>query len=81
MIKRFSHRALLAGIVLACLAPASFAVKPNKDKERCDDRDRREHRCGQVPEGGSAAIYLLGAGVTCLGAMFVRARSAQVARS
>jgi hypothetical protein len=27
-----------------------------------------------VPEGGSAAVYLLGAGITCLGAMVVRLR-------
>jgi hypothetical protein len=30
-----------------------------------------------VPEGGSALVYVLGAGMTCLGAMAVRARSAR----
>ncbi len=30
--------------------------------------------CQQVPEGGSTAIYLIGAGATCLVAMFVRSR-------
>ncbi len=28
-----------------------------------------------VPEGGSALVYVLGAGVTCLGAMALRSRS------
>jgi hypothetical protein len=30
-----------------------------------------------VPEGGSALVYVLGAGMTCLGAMAVRSRSAR----
>jgi hypothetical protein len=30
-----------------------------------------------VPEGGSALVYVLGAGITCLGAMVVRSRSAR----
>ena len=30
-----------------------------------------------VPEGGSALVYVLGAGMTCLGAMVVRSRSAR----
>jgi hypothetical protein len=35
----------------------------------------------QVPEGGSAAIYLIGAGLTCFGAMFLRSRAANPAQS
>jgi len=30
-----------------------------------------------VPEGGSAAIYLLGTGLACFGAMYVRYRAAK----
>jgi hypothetical protein len=31
-------------------------------------------KCRQVPDGGSAASYLLAVGATCLGAMLVRSR-------
>jgi hypothetical protein len=34
-----------------------------------------------LPEGGSALVYVLGAGLTCLGAMAVRARSARPKQS
>jgi hypothetical protein len=71
-MKSVSRKCLLALAVLLCLAPASFAGKP-KDRG-CDD-GRRDKHCRKVPEGGSAAVYLLGAGITCLGAMFVRSRS------
>ena len=37
-------------------------------------------RCN-VPEGGSALVYVLGTGVTCLGAMAVRSRSARPEQS
>ena len=70
-MKSVIRKCLLALGVLLCLASASLA-KP-RDKG-CGDHGRREH-CRQVPEGGSAAIYLLGAGLTCLGAMVVRSRS------
>jgi hypothetical protein len=55
----------LAAVVICCLVPASFADQgfhpPKKRKQ-------------QVPEGGSTAIYLLGAGLTCFGAMFLRSK-------
>ncbi len=66
-----SRKCLLAVVVLLCMAPASFANKPYKHK---DDKCRPGVNCQQVPEGGSAAIYLLGAGITCLGAMLIRYR-------
>jgi hypothetical protein len=73
-----SNRKLaLAALFLMCLVPASFAAKP-KDRG-CDPK--RDRRCQQVPEGGSAAIYLLGAGITCLGAMVIRSRSLQTNQS
>ncbi len=67
-MKSLSRKCLLAVVVLLCMAPASFANKPDKDK--C----RPGVNCQQVPESGSAAIYLLGAGITCLGAMLIRYR-------
>jgi hypothetical protein len=66
-----SSRKLMLAVLLLCLVPTAFA-KP-KDDKKCDPR--RDRRCQQVPEGGSAAIYLLGAGITCLGAIVVRSRS------
>jgi hypothetical protein len=65
---------LLAAVVICCLAPGASA-----ERERGRDRDqgcdpRRDKHCQQVPEGGSTAIYLLGAGLTFVGAMFVRSR-------
>jgi hypothetical protein len=61
----------LGAALLLCLVPSSFAVKP--DHHKC----KPDSKCRQVPEGGSAAIYLLGAGVTCLGAMFIRSRASK----
>jgi hypothetical protein len=51
---------LMAGALL-CLAPAAFAGGPSP----CT-------ACKAVPEGGSALVYVLGAGITCIGAMLVR---------
>ncbi len=75
-MKDLSRKFLLAAIVLLCLTPASFAAKPNRD--RCQDGRRN---CRPVPEGGAAAIYLLGAGLTCLGAMLVRSRAGNPSHS
>jgi hypothetical protein len=55
----------LAVAALLCLAPAVSAVESNKPTTK------------PVPEGGSAAVYLLAAGITCLGAMVVRSRFAR----
>jgi hypothetical protein len=66
-----SYRTLILAVLLLLMVPAAFAKKPKEDK--CDQR--RDRRCEQVPEGGSAAIYLVGAGITCLGAMVIRSRS------
>jgi hypothetical protein len=70
-----SGKFLLAAAILLYLVSASFASKPIRDDGRCNDHSRR--RCEYMPEGGSAAAYLLGAGLTCLGAMFVRSRSSR----
>jgi len=61
----------LAVALLMCLVPSSFA-RPTDDKCKPADKCRQS-----VPEGGTAAIYLLGAGLTCFGAMYIRARSSK----
>ena len=76
-MKSLSRKCLLAVVALLCMAPASFANKPHKDKDKC----RPGVNCQQVPEGGSAAIYLLGAGITCLVAMVVRSRTGRPSES
>ena len=61
----------LTSIPLLLLMPASFATtSPLKYHHQ------RRHTWS-VPEGGSALVYVLGAGITCLGAMVVRSRSAR----
>ena len=79
-MKSVIRKCLLALVVVVCLVPASFAGRP-KDKGCDDDHGRKDKHCRQVPEGGSAAIYLLGAGITCLGAMFIRSRSSNPSQS
>jgi hypothetical protein len=63
----------LVAVAICCLAPAAFA-----DRDRCDWKHSKH--CQHVPEGGSAAIYLLGAGLTCFGAMFLRSKLAKPAQ-
>ena len=62
----------LPTVALCCLAPMAFAGLGHD--HGCDN-------CRQVPEGGSTAIYLLGAGLTCVGAMFLRSKVAKPAQS
>jgi hypothetical protein len=64
----------LALVALCCLIPASFADRDRDHHHGCDN-GRSHGDCQQVPEGGSTAIYLLGAGLTCVGAMFLRSKS------
>ncbi len=71
----------LAIALVSCLAPAAFADwgrDHGRDRDRdhgCDPRRDRHCQQQQVPEGGSTAIYLLGAGLTCFGAMFLRSKA------
>jgi hypothetical protein len=62
-MKNVHRKWWLAVVAVLCLVPAASA--------------KHKHRTTSVPEGGSAAVYLLGAGITCLGAMVVRSRSAR----
>ena len=66
-------------VALLCLTSTTFAVKDD-GRRKC--QPNRPHDCAtQVPEGGNSLIYVLGAGVTCLGAMLIRFRVAKPAKS
>jgi hypothetical protein len=65
----------LAAMVICCLAPATFALSL-----KCDPRDKNCKQA-QVPEGGSTAVYVLGAGITCFGAIYLRSRMAKPTQS
>lgn len=80
-MKSLKGKFVLSALLLVCLAPATLSAKPRDRDKKCDGRGLRERNCQQVPEGGSAAIYLLGAGLTCLGAMVVRSRSVSPSKS
>jgi hypothetical protein len=59
---------------LCCLAPAAFAVEPcNPTNVVCAPT--------AMPEGGSTAIYLLAAALTCFVAMFFRSKLVKPAKS
>ena len=58
-------------VVVCCLSCVAFAK---------NDKCQPKKNCVQVPEGGYAAVYLLGAGLTCVGAMLVRSRMAKPAQ-
>jgi hypothetical protein len=58
-MKNVHRKWWLAVVVVLCLVPAASAK--NKHKK-------------QLPEGGSAVVYLIETGITCLGAMVVRSR-------
>jgi hypothetical protein len=60
----------LTALALLLLLPSATASNP---------KPRKRH--WNVPEGGSALVYVLGAGITCLGAMVVRSRSARPKQS
>ena len=68
---------LLGAFLLVCLVSSSFAFGPESDNP--NHRKCRPHdNCNQqVPEGGSAGIYLLAAGLVCAGAIVLRSRSSK----
>jgi hypothetical protein len=70
---------LLAVVVMCCLVPAASAG--DRDQHRYCDLHPRECAKTSVPEGGSSSIYLLGAGLTCFGAMFLRSKLAKPMQS
>ncbi len=73
MMKLRGPKPWLAIGALVLLTPLlSVAQQSHERKAVCGLRDDR--RCQQVPDGGSAATYLLVAGAACLGAVLVRSR-------
>lgn len=75
-MKSINRKWWLGLVALLCLVPTSFAVQDEAKPKKCDSKHPKN--CPkQVPEGGSSLVYLLGAGVTCLGAMLVRSRVAK----
>lgn len=67
---RIIHRKWwLTAIALLLLVPAASATaSPLKSHQK-------HRQSWAVPEGGSALVYVVGAGITCLGAMVIRSRS------
>jgi hypothetical protein len=70
---------LLTLVALFCLSPLSLAGGPRDDDHggggNCGNHGRGNNKdCRQVPEGGSSLIYLLGAGITCAGAILIHSR-------
>lgn len=63
-----------AAFVLLAGALSSAMAHPNQKPKGCGERYNENCRHVQVPDGGSAMVYLLGAGAACLGAMLVRSR-------
>jgi hypothetical protein len=77
-MKNTSRKWLLAGAVLCVFIPTAFA----NQGRGCDPHYLRGCQQQQpMPEGGSSAIYLLGAGLTCFGAIFLRSRVTKRAQS
>jgi hypothetical protein len=62
---------------LLYLAPATFAIQDHNNLRRADPLPLQHFQQLTVPEGGSFWVYVLGAAVTCLGAMLVRSRIAK----
>jgi hypothetical protein len=59
------------------LTPLLSIAQPGHDHHGNNGCNGRDRDCLPVPEGGSSMVYILGAGVTCLGAVFVRSRLAK----
>jgi hypothetical protein len=70
-MKNTTRKLWMAAVLICCLCPVGFATTHS-----C--RHPTDPGCSSsVPEGGSTAIYLLGAGLICTGAMFLRSRVAK----
>jgi hypothetical protein len=78
-MKNTNRKWLLTMLVACFLVATAFA-----DRGRgCNPYQRGgcQQQPQPMPEGGSGAIYLLGAGLTCFGAMFLRSRIGKPAQS
>jgi hypothetical protein len=73
---------LSAVILVCCLTPAAFANGGRQPGCNPYQRGGCQQQPPQpVPEGGSTAVYLLAAGLTCFGAMFLRSKAAKPVQS
>jgi hypothetical protein len=69
IMKNARRKWWLAGVMVLCLATAASAG------QNATAAQKHKHK-KQLPEGGSAVVYLLATGITCLGAMVMRSRFA-----
>jgi hypothetical protein len=76
MSKRSTKWYLAAAAVLL-LVPAFSVAQASDNGKGAPVRGRPARPCQTVPDGGSALSYLLGVGLTCFGAMFLRSRASQ----
>jgi hypothetical protein len=75
-MKDMNRKWWLTLAALLYLAPATFAIKDHNNLRRGEPLPLQHFQPLTVPEGGSSLVYVLGAGVICLGAMLVRSRIA-----
>ena len=73
-MKVINRKWWLTATALLLLMPAAFAT-PGKSHQR--HRQLSDPTALTAPEGGSTWVYVLGAGITCLGAMVLRSQSAR----
>ena len=76
-MKTAKHRWWLTLVTLLSLAATTLAGTLEDKDKKCDPKHPKGCPQQQVPEGGPTLIYVLGAGVTCLGALLVRSRIAK----
>lgn len=75
MIQSKLSRWWLVPVAIMLFSGVSAAAPWGGGAKGCGFHDFQ--KCRQVADGGSAAVYLLGVGVTCLGAIFVGSRFAK----
>jgi hypothetical protein len=75
-VKDMNRKWWLTLMALLYVAPATFAIQDHNNPKRGDPLPLKHFQPLTVPEGGSSLVCVLGAGVTCLGAMLVRSRIA-----
>jgi hypothetical protein len=74
-MKRIRNSWLITGAALLFLAPSALALQNAHPANKNNDVCRFDRRCKvAADEGGSAAMYLVLAGLTCTGAVFVSSR-------
>ena len=63
-------------LIMLLLSVAPVALAERGGRNGCDQKHPPK-KCQQVPEGGSTLMYVLGAGMTCLGAVYIRSRASK----